>query len=34
VRDYLDLLPHGYAWWLKRREDIREVTRKAAEKKS
>jgi 2,4-dienoyl-CoA reductase-like NADH-dependent reductase (Old Yellow Enzyme family) len=33
VPAYLDLLPRGYAWWLKRREDIREVTRKAAEKK-
>ena len=28
--DYLDLLPLGYAWWLKRREDIRELTRKGA----
>jgi len=26
VPDYLDLLPRGYAWWLKRREDIRRVT--------
>jgi 2,4-dienoyl-CoA reductase-like NADH-dependent reductase (Old Yellow Enzyme family) len=25
--DYLDLLPRGYAWWLRRREEIREVTR-------
>ena len=29
VPDYLDLLPRGYSWWLKRREEIREVTRKA-----
>jgi 2,4-dienoyl-CoA reductase-like NADH-dependent reductase (Old Yellow Enzyme family) len=28
--DYLELLPRGYSWWLKRREEIREVTRKAA----
>ncbi len=27
--DYLDLLPRGYSWWLKRREEIREVTRNA-----
>jgi 2,4-dienoyl-CoA reductase-like NADH-dependent reductase (Old Yellow Enzyme family) len=33
VPDYLDLLPRGYAWWLKRREEIREFTRKAGEKK-
>ena len=26
VPDYLDLLPRGYAWWLKRREDIRRLT--------
>jgi 2,4-dienoyl-CoA reductase-like NADH-dependent reductase (Old Yellow Enzyme family) len=26
VPDYLDLLPRGYAWWLKRREDIRGLT--------
>jgi 2,4-dienoyl-CoA reductase-like NADH-dependent reductase (Old Yellow Enzyme family) len=26
VPDYLDLLPRGYAWWLRRREDIRRVT--------
>ncbi len=32
VPDYLDLLPHGYAWWLKRREEIREVTRLASAK--
>ena len=32
--DYLDLLPPGYAWWLKRREDIRELTRKAARNES
>src|SRR5262245_59399532 len=32
VPGYLDLLPHGYAWWLRRREDILEVTRKAAQK--
>jgi 2,4-dienoyl-CoA reductase-like NADH-dependent reductase (Old Yellow Enzyme family) len=27
VPDYLDLLPDGYAWWLKRREQIREISR-------
>ncbi|HEV2007354.1 MAG TPA: NADH:flavin oxidoreductase/NADH oxidase [Burkholderiales bacterium] len=27
--NYLDLLPRGYAWWLKRREEIRDFTRKA-----
>ena len=32
VSNYLDLLPLGYAWWLKRREDIREVTREATRK--
>ena len=26
VPDDLDLLPRGYAWWLKRREDIRRLT--------
>jgi len=26
VADYLDLLPPAYAWWLKRREKIREIT--------
>ena len=26
VRDYLDLLPSAYAWWLKRREQIRSLT--------
>ena len=26
VPAYLDLLPRGYAWWLKRREDIRRLT--------
>lgn len=30
VPSCLDLLPSGYAWWLERREAIREVTRKAA----
>jgi 2,4-dienoyl-CoA reductase-like NADH-dependent reductase (Old Yellow Enzyme family) len=30
VENYLDLLPRGYAWWLRRREEIREVTRNAA----
>jgi len=25
--NYLDLLPRGYAWWLRRREEIRAVTR-------
>ena len=29
VPNYLDLLPRGYAWWLKRREDIRRVTDEA-----
>lgn len=29
VSNYLDLLPLGYAWWLKRREDIRRVTEEA-----
>jgi len=29
VPNYLDLLPLGYAWWLKRREEIRDVTRLA-----
>ncbi|HEV7820296.1 MAG TPA: NADH:flavin oxidoreductase/NADH oxidase [Burkholderiales bacterium] len=29
VEDYLDLLPRGYSWWLKRREEIREVTRQS-----
>jgi 2,4-dienoyl-CoA reductase-like NADH-dependent reductase (Old Yellow Enzyme family) len=27
VTDYLDLLPTEYAWWLKRREKIREISR-------
>ena len=31
---YLDLLPLGYAWWLKRREDILDLTRKAARSES
>ena len=31
VPDYLDLLPRGYSWWLKRREEIREVTRQAVD---
>jgi hypothetical protein len=26
VSNYLDLLPLGYGWWLKRREEIRDVT--------
>jgi 2,4-dienoyl-CoA reductase-like NADH-dependent reductase (Old Yellow Enzyme family) len=26
VSGYLDLLPRGYAWWLRRREDIRRIT--------
>lgn len=29
VPDYLDLLPHGYAWWLQRREDTDRVSREA-----
>jgi 2,4-dienoyl-CoA reductase-like NADH-dependent reductase (Old Yellow Enzyme family) len=32
VPDYLDLLPRAHAWWLKRREEIREVTRQASGK--
>lgn len=31
VSDYFELLPLAYAWWLKRREDIRRVTREAGE---
>jgi 2,4-dienoyl-CoA reductase-like NADH-dependent reductase (Old Yellow Enzyme family) len=27
VPNYLDLLPLGYAWWLRRREQIRDITR-------
>jgi 2,4-dienoyl-CoA reductase-like NADH-dependent reductase (Old Yellow Enzyme family) len=30
VPNYLDLLPHGYAWWLRRREEILRVSREAA----
>ncbi|HYC44000.1 MAG TPA: NADH:flavin oxidoreductase/NADH oxidase [Burkholderiales bacterium] len=30
VPNYLDLLPLCYSWWLRRREEIRDVTRKAA----
>lgn len=30
VANYFDLLPRTYGWWLKRRDEIREVTRKAA----
>jgi len=29
VANYFDLLPRTYAWWLKRRDEIREVTRTA-----
>ena len=29
VANYHDLLPRTYAWWLKRRDEIREVTRAA-----
>ena len=25
--EYLDLLPTEYAWWLKRREQIREISK-------
>jgi 2,4-dienoyl-CoA reductase-like NADH-dependent reductase (Old Yellow Enzyme family) len=32
VPDYLDLLPRGYAWWLKRREDVRRVTAESKNK--
>ena len=31
--NYLDLLPLGYAWWLKRREEIRDVTAREANNK-
>jgi 2,4-dienoyl-CoA reductase-like NADH-dependent reductase (Old Yellow Enzyme family) len=31
VPDYLDLLPPAYAWWLKRREKIREISTHPAE---
>ena len=34
VENYLELLPRGYSWWLKRREEIREVTRKASANQS
>ena len=34
MANYLDLLPRGYAWWLRRREEIREVTRQDATAKS
>jgi 2,4-dienoyl-CoA reductase-like NADH-dependent reductase (Old Yellow Enzyme family) len=34
VPGYLDLLPRGYAWWLKRREDTRRVTAEAEKKKA
>ena len=34
VADYLDLLPRGYAWWLKRREDTRRATDAAEKKKA
>jgi 2,4-dienoyl-CoA reductase-like NADH-dependent reductase (Old Yellow Enzyme family) len=30
VPDYLDLLPPAYAWWLKRREKVREISATAA----
>lgn len=30
VPNYLDLLPIGYAWWLKRREQIREISKSPA----
>ena len=30
VPDYLDLLPPAYAWWLKRREKVREMSAAAA----
>ena len=32
LREYLDLLPRGYAWWLKRREDTRRVTAESDKK--
>jgi 2,4-dienoyl-CoA reductase-like NADH-dependent reductase (Old Yellow Enzyme family) len=31
VPDYLDLLPPAYAWWLKRRERVREISVPAAQ---
>lgn len=34
VPGYLDLLPRGYAWWLKRREDIRRVTAESRQEKA
>jgi 2,4-dienoyl-CoA reductase-like NADH-dependent reductase (Old Yellow Enzyme family) len=30
VADYLDLLPEEYAWWLKRREKIREISKQGS----
>ncbi len=33
VENYLELLPRGYSWWLRRREEIREVTRQAGANK-
>jgi len=34
VPNYLDLLPLGYAWWLRRREQIRDITRNEDRKKA
>lgn len=31
VANYFDLLPRTYGWWLKRRDEIREVTRSATQ---
>jgi 2,4-dienoyl-CoA reductase-like NADH-dependent reductase (Old Yellow Enzyme family) len=33
VPNYLDLLPLGYAWWLRRREEIRHITRDGGDRK-
>jgi 2,4-dienoyl-CoA reductase-like NADH-dependent reductase (Old Yellow Enzyme family) len=33
VPNYLDLLPLGYAWWLRRREEIRDITRNGEDRK-
>ncbi|MEN3353127.1 MAG: hypothetical protein V7640_1285 [Betaproteobacteria bacterium] len=33
VPNYLDLLPLGYAWWLRRREEIRDITRDGGDRK-
>jgi 2,4-dienoyl-CoA reductase-like NADH-dependent reductase (Old Yellow Enzyme family) len=30
--NYLDLLPRGYSWWLKRREEIQDMTRDSTQR--